>query len=76
LQLLHRPVLASSLQAESQHTPSVQYPLTHWALDVQGAPGAFLPHKLFTQVLGDKQSASEAQVDLQLVPLQMKAPQG
>jgi hypothetical protein len=29
LQLLHRPVVALSLHALSQHTPSVQKPLTH-----------------------------------------------
>ena len=29
LQLLHRPVAALSLHALSQHTPSVQKPLTH-----------------------------------------------
>ena len=76
LQLLHRPVLTSSLQAESQHTPSVQCPLTQRVPAVQAAPGGSKPHELFTQVLGGRQSASDAQVDLQLPPLQTKEPQG
>ena len=71
LQLLHRPVVASSLQAPSQHTPSVQKPLTHWVPAVQAAPSGFNPQELPAQVLGGLQSASERQVDLQAVASQM-----
>jgi hypothetical protein len=42
---------------------------------VQAAPGAFNPHELLTQVLGDVQSASVVQVDLHAAVLQMKVPQ-
>ena len=42
---------------------------------MQAAPGAFKPHELLTQVLGDVQSASVVQVDLHAAVLQMKVPQ-
>lgn len=75
LQLLHRPPVAASLQAESQQTPSVQNLLWHWVALVQAAPLIFSPQELFTQVFGAKQSASEVQVVLQAVPEQMNVPQ-
>lgn len=75
LQLLHRPLAASSLQAVSQHTPSLQWPLTHWPLAVQAVPKDFKPQELPTQVLGGTQSASEAQLALHAPPLHTKVPQ-
>ena len=75
LQLLHSPAEASSLHALSQHTPSVQKPLTHWLPVVQAVPTGFKPQELPTQVVGGTQSASEAQVALQAAELQMKVPQ-
>jgi hypothetical protein len=67
-------VAASSLQALSQHTPSVQCPLTHWPEAVQAAPIDFKPHDPRRQVLGETQSVSELQADLQAAPPQVKVP--
>jgi hypothetical protein len=75
LQLLHKPVVASSLHALSQHTPSLQWPDTHWLLAVHAVPIGFKPQELFTQVFGATQSASERQVDLHTAALQTKVPQ-
>jgi hypothetical protein len=75
LQVLHRPVAASSLHALSQHTPSVQWPLTHCVLAVQAAPSAFSPHELPAQVLGDTQSLSCLQTELHAPLAQAKVPQ-
>ena len=75
LQLLHRPVVASSLHALSQHTPSVQKPLTHCVPAVQAVPTGFRPQALPAQVLGGTQSASKIQVDLQAAGSQVKVPQ-
>ena len=73
LQLLHRPSLAS-LQALSQHTPSVQMPLAHSTAPPQGKPFGLSPHDPCTQVLGLMQSLSLRQGILQSVPSQMKVP--
>jgi len=75
LQLLHRPPVAPSLHAVSQQTPSVQKLLWHWLAAEHVAPFAFLPHELFTQVLGDTQSVSAVQVLRHTLFLQMNAPQ-
>jgi hypothetical protein len=65
LQLMHKPPVVASLQAVLQQTPSVQTALKHCAPFVQAAPLDFLPHELFTQVLGETQSLSTLQVDKQ-----------
>jgi hypothetical protein len=66
--------VAASLQAELQHTPSVQLPLAHCSPAVQAAPLGLRPHELFTHVLGATQSLSRLQVDKQVPPLQAKVP--
>jgi hypothetical protein len=75
LQLLHNPPLAASLHAVSQHTPSVQNPLSHLLLAVQAAPFGNRPHDPCTQVLGLMQSLSLRHGILQSVPSQIKVPQ-
>lgn len=75
LQLLHSPPVAPSAQALSQQVPSVQNPLAHSAALAHTAPIVFLPHALFTQVLGATQSLSLLQVDIQASLLQVKGPQ-
>jgi hypothetical protein len=75
LQLLHKPLVASSLQAVSQQTPSLHWPLRHCPGAVQAAPKDFKPQELPTQVLGATQSASEAQLALHALPLHVKLPQ-
>jgi hypothetical protein len=69
---LHEKQLA--LQALSQHTPSAQKPERHSAglVTEQACPFGFLPHELFTQVLGATQSALLAQVLAQAPPLHLK----
>lgn len=70
LHALHAPQLAAE-----QHTLSVQNkPGPHWSVVAHVAPGAFLPHKLPTHVLGETQSLFDAQVSLHLLlePLHMK----
>lgn len=75
LQLMHRLLVVPSAQAELQHTPSLQKPLPHWSPLVQAAPLGLRPHELFTQVLGETQSASLLQVERQALLLQTKLPQ-
>lgn len=59
LQLRHRPVVPeASLQAELQHTPSVQNPCVHSPAAVHGCPSALRPHEPLTQVLGGTQSVA------------------
>lgn len=71
LQLLHKPPLVASLQAVSQHTPSVQNPLSHLLLAVQAAPLGNRPHDPCTQVLGLMQSLSLRHGILQSAPSQI-----
>jgi hypothetical protein len=72
LQLMHKLPVVASLQAVLQQTPSVQKPLKHCALFAQVAPLDFLPHELFTQVLGETQSLSTLQVVKQAPLAQVK----
>ena len=51
LQLRQRPLEAAE-QLVSQHTPSTQLPLSHWAAEEQTLPLPFLPQRLLTQVFG------------------------
>ena len=75
LQLMHKPPVVASLQAVLQQTPSVQNPLKHCALLAQVAPLDFLPHELFTQVLGETHSLSSLQVVKQAPLAQVKGEQ-
>jgi hypothetical protein len=75
LQVMHRPPVAESLQAEWQHTPSVQKPLPHCDPAVQAAPLGLRPHELFTQVLGTTQSLSWLQEERHAGDLHTKVPQ-
>jgi hypothetical protein len=75
LQLMHSPVVASSLQAVLQQTPSVQKPLAHWGPLAHDWPVGFFPQELPTQVLGDTQSLSVTQILSHAAELQMKVPQ-
>jgi hypothetical protein len=52
VQLLHSPFepVVASLQALSQHTPSVQEPLEHWMPAVQAAPLVLSPQDLLAHV--------------------------
>jgi hypothetical protein len=71
LQLRQSPVVPdASLQAELQHTPSVQNPCVHSALPVQVWPSALSPHEPLTQVLGGTQSVALVAV----VQLVLQAP--
>jgi hypothetical protein len=72
---MHRPPVAESLQAELQHTPSVQKPLPHCDPAVQAAPLGLRPHELFTQVLGATQSLSWLQEERHAEDLHAKVPQ-
>lgn len=76
LQLMHRPPALASLQAELQHTPSLQTPLPHSRPTVHAAPLDLSPHELPTQLLGGTQSLSRLQVDKHAAPLQTKEPHG
>jgi hypothetical protein len=75
LQLLHSPPVVASLQALSQHTPSVQKPLAQRLPAAQAAPFGNNPHDPCTQVFGLMQSLSARQGILQSIPSQMKVPQ-
>jgi hypothetical protein len=75
LQVMHRPSVVESLQAELQHTPSVQKPLPHCTAAVQAAPFGLRPQELFTQVLGETQSLSRLQEERHTEELQTKVPQ-
>jgi len=76
LQLMQRPPVLPSLHALLQQTPSVQKVLAHWVPSVHAAPAGLSPQELFTQVLGDTQSASVLQVFSHSAELQMKVPHG
>jgi hypothetical protein len=75
LQLTHSPPVVASLHALSQHTPSVQFPLEHCAPLVHWPPFDFLPHELFTHVLGGMQSVSAVQEDRHALLPQRKGEQ-
>jgi hypothetical protein len=76
LQLMHKLPVVASLHAVLQQIPSVQKPLKHCALFAQVAPMDFLPHELFTQVLGETQSLSTLQVVKQAPLAQVKGEHG
>jgi hypothetical protein len=67
--------VAPSLQAELQHTPSVQKPLLHCGPAVQAAPLGLRPQELFTQVLGATHSLSWVQEEMHAEELHTKVPQ-
>lgn len=75
LQLWHKPLLEDE-QPVSQHTPSMQLPLTHWFAAEHDAPLPFLPHELFTQVFGLTHWLSAVQLVRQrpVVESHVKAP--
>jgi len=54
----------------SQQTPSVQWPVSHWASPAHAAPWDLRRQVLPAQVLGAAQSPSTVQVVLQLPPEQ------
>jgi hypothetical protein len=59
LQLRQRPVVPdASLQAELQHTPSVQNPCVHSPAAAHGCPSALRPHEPLTHELGGTQSVA------------------
>jgi len=72
---MHKPLVAESLQAELQQTPSVQNPLPHCDPAVQAAPFGLRPQELFTQVFGATQSLSRLQEERQADDVQTKVPQ-
>jgi hypothetical protein len=72
LQLWHVPVLASE-QVVLQHTPSVQFPLTHSGPVLHAEPLALVPHKLLMQLLGLTQSESLVQAVLQVAVVVLHA---
>ncbi len=74
LQVMHRPPVVESLQAELQHTPSVQKPLLHCDPAVQAAPFGLRPHELPTQVFGGTQSLSRLQEERQAEAPHRKVP--
>lgn len=75
LHVMQSPEVELSLHAVSQHTPSVQNPLTHWLPAVHATLIGLRPQELLMQVLGDLQSESWVQLVLQAVPLHVKVPQ-
>jgi hypothetical protein len=75
LQLMHRAPVVASLHAVSQQIPSVQKVLAHWLPAEQAPPFGLRPHELFTQVLGETQSLSVAQVFSHAAELHTKVPQ-
>lgn len=67
-------------EATSQQTPSVQWPLAHWASAVQAAPSApsvtvGFPHALPLQLFPGAQLASVVQAVKHRLPLQAKGAQ-
>lgn len=75
LHVMQRPEVESSLHAVSQHTPSVQCPLTHWLPVVHATPIGLRPQVLLLHVVGGTQSLSWVQLVRQAVPLHVKVPQ-
>jgi hypothetical protein len=69
LQALQRPQ-----GPDEQHTPSVQWPVVHWAPLVQAAPWGFNRQAPPTHELGAVQSASTVQLVLHTPPVQTYAP--
>jgi hypothetical protein len=56
-----------------QHTPSVQFPLTHSGPVLHADPLALVPHELLMQLLGLTQSESLVQVVLQVAVVVLQA---